>query len=433
MAVGGTLGPGTLEALRLTDDQGVIVVDGQLLHAEFASTYGRITVDGQFADWLAGDRIDISANTVTGYALYGTFTAGNYLIGIQATNSSDVVVGPGTTIWLNTDWEPNDRLQSGLGFHQCRRGVQRHLRQHWHSLPLHGRSGRVQGQHDAVDFAMPADGKSLEIALPQTWLTPAGGTAPTSIGLAAVINSSVFLPGDYSTAVPEYTIKAPAPLQTYGSITVDGNFSDWTAAQRIDTAANSVTGYTLYGTVSANTYLIALPEHQFVRPGDRPRHNHLAQYRPETGPTGYNLPWGFTNVGAEYNVTFDSTGTPYLYTGAAGQTLVSTTPLNYALSADGKSLEIAIPKSLVTPVAARRPASINMAAVINNSVYLPGNYSTTTPEYTINDPSVTPKTYGWITVDGSFGGLDVGPADRRARRMPCLVTPFTGRLRPAAT
>ena len=82
----------------------------------------------------------------------------------------------------------------------------------------------------------------------------------------------------------------------------------------------------------------------------------------------------------------------YLYTGAAGQNLVSPTPLTYALSPDGKSLEIAIPRSLAHASGRPAPANINIAAELNNptgnspgAVYLPGDY--TNPEYTITDPA----------------------------------------------
>ncbi len=64
--------------------------------------------------------------------------------------------------------------------------------------------------------------------------------------------------------------------------------------------------------------------------------------------TGYS-PFG--KIGAEYNVTYipntTGGGAFYLYTGAAAQNLVSATPLTTALSPDGKSLEIAIPRSLL--------------------------------------------------------------------------------------
>ncbi len=68
----------------------------------------RITLDGQFTDWLATDSVMTSGNTVAGYQVYGAFlndtTLGNtYVIGIDATTTTDPVIGPGTVVYLNTD------------------------------------------------------------------------------------------------------------------------------------------------------------------------------------------------------------------------------------------------------------------------------------------------------------------------------------------
>jgi hypothetical protein len=46
--------------------------------------------------------------------------------------------------------------------------------------------------------------------------------------------------------------------QVSGSIAIDGNLSDWTPAERIDNPGNAIAGYELYGTVAADTYLIAI-------------------------------------------------------------------------------------------------------------------------------------------------------------------------------
>jgi serralysin len=169
-------------------------------------------------------------------------------------------------------------------------------------------------------------------------------------------------------------------------ITIDGLLADWTPAERIDNPSDAVAGYALYGTVQNDTYLIAIQA--------------TAATDPVIGAgsviwlnTDQNTATGFTpfgSIGADYNVTFNAAGVPFLYTGTAGQTLVSTTALSFALSPDGKSLEIAIPRSLMTPVGAPAPASINLAAEITNPTapavtFLPADY--TFPEYTITDPA----------------------------------------------
>jgi hypothetical protein len=86
-------------------------------------------------------------------------------------------------------------------------------------------------------------------------------------------------------------------------ITVDGNLSDWTTAERIDTPGDFVPGYSLYGT-----------------------------------------------------------------------------PLTATLSPDGRSLEIAIPRSLVTPAGSTASSDVNVA----------GWFDTATPASAVYLPATTP-------------------------------------------
>src|ERR1700759_966542 len=168
---------------------------------------------------------------------------------------------------------------------------------------------------------------------------------------------------------------------TKPTITVDGKFSEWVASELITTPSNYVPGYSLYGTVQNDTYLIGIDATSTEDPviGDGPP---ICLNTDQNTATGYS-PFG--SIGADYNITCVN-GAFYLYTGAAGQNLVSATPLTAALSADGKSLEIAVPRSLVTPAGGTAPTNINVAGWIDNgAVYLPGDY--TKPEYTITDPA----------------------------------------------
>jgi hypothetical protein len=136
----------------------------------------------------------------------------------------------------------------------------------------------------------------------------------------------------------------------------------------------------LYGTVQNDTYLLAVEATDATDPviGSG---TIFWLNTDQNRTTGYS-PFG--QVGAEYNVLFVA-GLPYLYTDAAGQNLVSSTPLTYALSSDGKSLEIAIPRALMTPTGGPAPASIDTAAVINGTIFLPKDY--TNPQYTVTDPA----------------------------------------------
>jgi hypothetical protein len=62
-----------------------------------------IILNGAFDDWDSSELISTPANAVPGYSLYGTVQGDTYFIGIDATSASDLVIGAGTTIWLNTD------------------------------------------------------------------------------------------------------------------------------------------------------------------------------------------------------------------------------------------------------------------------------------------------------------------------------------------
>ena len=110
--------------------------------------------------------------------------------------------------------------------------------------------------------------------------------------------------------------------------------------------------------------------------------------------TGYQI-WGFAG-GAEYNVNIDADGKLALYSGAAGQTLVSSA-IDYSLSADRTALAFAVPSALLP---AGAPHALNAYSDVNDQIFLPG----TTPRYlqgrrNRRDPS--PRR-GTLTLDGSL-------------------------------
>ena len=90
--------------------------------------------------------------------------------------------------------------------------------------------------------------------------------------------------------------------------------------------------------------------------------------------TDQNTGTGFrifgTTGGAEFNVDFDITGTPRLYTGAAGETRVAGVTLPFAFSADRTIVEFAVPLSAIG-----NPAVVNTLWDVNNTVFLPTDYS----------------------------------------------------------
>lgn len=155
------------------------------------------------------------------------------------------------------------------------------------------------------------------------------------------------------------------------AIALDGTLLDWTNLDRLETAATIVAGYELYGRLEGDTFYFALRSAQPIGPTSTLWLNTDANVA-----SGYQV-WGFA-AGAEFNVNFGADGVPRLYSGADGQTLVG--DLSYALSADSMVLEIALPKALL----GASVSSVGIMADINNSVFLPSDY--TFAAYTIVTP-----------------------------------------------
>ena len=155
------------------------------------------------------------------------------------------------------------------------------------------------------------------------------------------------------------------------TIVLDGALLDWTADDRLETPATTIAGYALYGRLEGDVFYFALSSAQAINATSTLWLNTDANIN-----TGYKV-WGFA-AGAEFNVNFGANGVPRLYTGADGQTLVG--DLSYSMSADRKVLEIALPKSLL----GASVSSVGIMADINNSIFLPADY--TQAAYTITTP-----------------------------------------------
>ena len=200
------------------------------------------------------------ANTVAGYQVYGALiddaTYGkNYVIGIDATVGSDPVIAANTFIYLNTDQNRTTGFtpfgsvgaEYYVQFATDPGGV---LRPYLYSVTPAGVATQL---NDGVplDFGVSSNGDSVEIAVPQQLLMPSGGTPPTSINFAALINNgAVALPGDFDN-VPQYTITDPSvPVDaptTIGNVILDGQFTDWPLADAVEIPGNTVAGYEIYG------------------------------------------------------------------------------------------------------------------------------------------------------------------------------------------
>ncbi|MBV8576369.1 MAG: hypothetical protein JOZ58_15230, partial [Acetobacteraceae bacterium] len=114
----------------------------------------------------------------------------------------------------------------------------------------------------------------------------------------------------------------------------------------------------------------------------------------QNAATGYSPSFAAGKIGAEYEVQFSANSAgvlqPYLYSvtsaGVATE-LNGGQPLNFGFSTDGRSVELAIPQSLLTPTGGTAPTSINFATLLNNTQGLPSDFNNN-PEYTISPPVV---------------------------------------------
>jgi Ca2+-binding RTX toxin-like protein len=352
------------------------------MEGTMSTQIGSITLDGSLADWSQAARIDQVAG-VNGYQIYGQYildptasttldpSGAYYLFAVEA--PAAIAANTSTTIWLNTD----ENVSTGYQIFGNTGGAEYSVTfDSTGALSLYAADGTLVSA--GLPSAMSADGTVLEFAVPATLIG-----SPAEIGSLYEVNGS-FVPSNFYG--PQYQIAAPAPAPVFGPITIDGHFTDWTASDRVDHPASAVPGYEVYGKLAADTYLIAFQPTSASDPLIGPNTTIWLNTDQNTA-TGFS-PFG--SVGAEYNVNFAADGKPYLYTGAAGQNLVSVKPLDYAVSADG-GLEIAIPRALLTPAGGAAPTSINFAADINDASFLPGDYSN--PQYTITDSTtVTTRT-----------------------------------------
>jgi serralysin len=371
-----------------------------------------ITLDGTFADWPTTDMVMTAANPATGYQIYGAFlndaTLGNtYVIGIDATASTDPVIGAGTIIYLNTD--QNNTTGYSLSWAkvgaeyevQFARDTAGVLQAYLYSVTSTGVTTLLNGGAP-LNTGFSSNGESVELAIPQALLTPTGGTAPTSINFASLINNANGLPADLTN--PEYIITDPAavvPPTTIGNlITLDGTFADWPAADIITNPANSAAGYEIYGAflndaTLGNTYVIGIDATVSTDPVIGPGAT-LYLNTDQNNATGYEL--SFAKVGAEYEVQFaygsNAELQPFLYsvTSTGVATLLNGgAPLHAGFSSNGESVELAIPQALLTPAGGAAPTSINFAA-LNGTQGLPTDLAGS-PEYTITDPAtLLPRT-----------------------------------------
>ena len=376
-----------------------------------ATTIGnQITLDGTFTDWPTTEMIMTAANAVSGYQVFGALlddaTLGaTYVVGVDATGASEPVIGAGSVIYLNAD--QNDTTgYSPFGAVGAEYEVQfaldsnNVLQAYLYAVTASGVATLLNGGAP-LNAGFSSNGESVELAIPQSLLTAAGGTAPAAIGFDVLLDngSGGALPATFAAATPGYVIPDPsaaaAAATIAGTITLDGTFTDWPAGDMVMTSTNTVAGYQVFGALLSDatlgdTYVIGIEATSssgtVIGAGSA-----IYLNTDQNSATGFS-PFG--SVGAEYEVQFsygpNGVLQPYLY--AVGSTGVTTllnggAPLPFGMSSNGASVEVAIPRALLTPAGGAAPASIDFSAVIDNgTAALPANF-TADAEYTIADPA----------------------------------------------
>ncbi|EAW34922.1 polysaccharide deacetylase family protein [Lyngbya sp. PCC 8106] len=163
----------------------------------------------------------------------------------------------------------------------------------------------------------------------------------------------------------------------YGDVTVDGNIADWTASDRLDFAPGTgQAGYQIYGKYTGDAYVFGFQTDTNTIGANTT----LWLNTDQNTSTGYQI-FGFAG-GAEYNVNFDINGIPSLYTGGAGETLVSV--IDYSYDPNNQIVEFAVPITQLEGL----PQTVETLIDINNTVFLPGDY--TNQKYTVSAPEVLP-------------------------------------------
>ena len=301
-------------------------------------------------------------------------------------------IGANTTFWLNTDQNTSTGYQiwgfAGGAEYNVNIGADG-------KLALYSGAAGQTLVSSAIDYSLSADGTALEFAVPSA-LLPAG--APHALNAYIDVNDQVFLSRDYASVPYKVAETVVTPPPVVGTLTLDGSLADWSAANRLDTPADGVAGYEVYGQYTGNDFVFALKTN-----GTKIGTNTTFWLNTDQNTsTGYQI-CGFAG-GAEYNVNIGADGKLALDSGAAGQTLVSTA-IDYSLSADGTVLEFAVPSALLTGA----PHALTTYVDVNDQVFLSNNYAGVS--YKVAETVVTPPpVVGTLTLDGSLA--DWTAADR---------------------
>jgi len=144
-------------------------------------------------EWTLLDRLDPApGQSPPEYELYGHYESGTYYLKVK---TDGTVIGPNTTIWLDTDQNPSTghAIWAWLG------GFDFNINVHSDGKPyLYTGAAAQSFVSGPLGHEYSGLNSVIEIALPEALI----GTSVGDIDILMDINNAVFLPGDYANDPP---------------------------------------------------------------------------------------------------------------------------------------------------------------------------------------------------------------------------------------
>ena len=311
-------------------------------------------LNGSLDDWSPATRLDSAANGVPGYGLYGQGDTDNFYFAIEA--PAGVAIGQNTTIWIDTD------LNTGTGYSVFgAAGAEYNINIDSSGVVRLYTGGAGETEVAVLSSAVNADSSVIEIALPKSLLA---GT-PDLVRVYADVNNAQYLPTSY--AGTNYLVDTRPPVNV-GSLTLDGDVSDWGAGTRLDSGTNADPNLAVYGDAQAGNFVFAVVTSDGTKIGPNTT---IWLDTDVNRSTGFDI-FSDGTTGAEFNVNITADGVAKLYTGGAGGTFVA--DVTYRMNADGTGLELAIPREALGLTTAT-PGAVRAYVDVNNASFAPSYYA----------------------------------------------------------
>jgi len=172
-----------------------------------------------------GTRLDTPATGVAGYGVYGDIQGNSFVFAISA---DPLVIGAGTTIWLDTDLNRS----TGYLIFGFTGGAEYNI-----NIAIDGVARLYSGSAgqtfvSELDHAISVDGSGFEVTVPKSLIGN-----PEQVRIFVDVNDTVFLPNDYSNV--DFIVGAE-PVAV-GAYTLDGDLGDWTLGNSADIIVPSAT------------------------------------------------------------------------------------------------------------------------------------------------------------------------------------------------